>query len=199
MDSSPPVLARARRRRPDEWPPDGGLTVHSVKLPLVVPARPCADGNTVEVVAKSYRFRLGTGSVFEKCSSRVRAVASVAEMAQQLIGGQIDESILAFFFDMSDRFMGYTEVARGTLNQAQIHPRDVLRPAFLVGAGSVILAHNHPTSQQSPSHADRVMTRTFDLWLRRLGVPLIEHLVVTRYTWYAIKTDELVMTCDQVV
>jgi DNA repair protein RadC len=153
----------------------------------------------VEVVANRYRFRLGTGSVFEACSSQVRAVGYVAEMAQQLIGGQLDESLLAFFFGPGNRFMGYTEVARGTMNQVKAHPRDVLRPAYLVGAASVILAHNHPTSHQSPSPADRVTTRTFDLWLKRLDVPLIEHLVVTQYTWYAIKTDELVMTCDQVV
>jgi hypothetical protein len=62
MDSSPPVLVRARRRQPDEWPPDTELSVDRVQLPLVMPTEPGVDADTVELVAKSYRFRLGGGS-----------------------------------------------------------------------------------------------------------------------------------------
>ncbi len=193
-DSRVPVFAQSRRRRDDGWPPPG-VTVRPVRLPLTVPTKSPADAPTIEVVARRYRFQLGTGWFFAECSSQLRAVALVAEMAQQIIGGQTDESVLAFFFDVHRRFMGYTEVARGTLNRASVDPRDVLRPAFLVGATGTILAHNHPTGNPYPSQADRLQTRRFDLWLKRLGVPLIEHLVVTRSTWYAIMTDELYTTC----
>src|SRR5262249_28673898 len=104
MNSSPPVLVPSRERREDEWPPDDGLTIDRVKLPLVVPTLPGLDERTVEVVAKSYRFRLASASAFEDSCDHVIAVSFVAEIAQQLIGGQLDESFLAFFFDKCNQF-----------------------------------------------------------------------------------------------
>jgi DNA repair protein RadC len=82
----------------------------------------------------------------------------VVEVARHLIGADISEVILAFFFDARQRVTGHCEVARGTLNAARLTPRDILVRALAVNAASIAVAHNHPSGDETPSRADRQVT-----------------------------------------
>jgi DNA repair protein RadC len=64
----------------------------------------------------------------------------VVEVARRLIGADISELILAFFFDARQRVTGHCEVARGTLNSARLTPRDILVRALAVNAASIAVA-----------------------------------------------------------
>jgi len=80
---------------------------------------------------------------------------------------------------------GYTEVARGTLNAARISPRDVLVPAILANAASVVMAHNHPSGAASASIADHAVTAAMRGAARILGLRLADHLIVTPTDHYS--------------
>ncbi len=100
-------------------------------------------------------------------------------VAVDVIGRRATESVLCLFLDARYRVSGYAEVARGTLNSASLRPRDVLTPALLSGAAAVIIAHNHPSGETSPSRADRLVTTALRDACRLVGVVLLDHVIVT--------------------
>jgi DNA repair protein RadC len=75
-------------------------------------------------------------------------------------------------------------VTRGTLDASVVHPREVFAPALAEAAAAVILVHNHPSGDPTPSPADREVTRQLVEAGRVLGIPVRDHVVVGngRYT-----------------
>ena len=81
-------------------------------------------------------------------------------------------------------------VTRGTLDSAMIHPREVFRPAVAEGAAGVVLVHNHPSGDPTPSAEDRAVTRQLADAGKALGIPVLDHVVVGR-GHYASLADHL--------
>ena len=153
-------------------------------LPVVGGPRPA-----VEVTAERYSFHLPRANT-RTVLTRPEAQSSrrIAEMAIQLIGRELVECILAFFLDPSRRVIGFSEIARGTLNCTRLVGRDVLQPALLVGADAVVLCHNHPCGDASPSPADDDITVTLRAACDAVGITLLDHLVVTWRGWTGVRT-----------
>jgi DNA repair protein RadC len=71
-------------------------------------------------------------------------------------------------------------VAIGSLSSVEVHPREVFRPLVRAGMHSVIAVHNHPSGDATPSEADLELTRRLADVGVLVGIPLLDHLVVTR-------------------
>lgn len=69
-------------------------------------------------------------------------------------------------------------VTRGLIDASLVHPREVFRAAILAGASSVVLFHNHPSGDPSPSADDRAVTRQIVEAGRVLGIAVFDHLIV---------------------
>ena len=67
---------------------------------------------------------------------------------------------------------------RGILDASLIHPREVFRLAVVEGAAGVILVHNHPSGDPTPSAEDRAVTRQLQEAGRALGIPVLDHVIV---------------------
>ena len=67
---------------------------------------------------------------------------------------------------------------RGILDASLIHPREVFRLAVVEGASGVILVHNHPSGDPTPSAEDRAVTRQLQEAGRALGIPVLDHVIV---------------------
>jgi DNA repair protein RadC len=70
-------------------------------------------------------------------------------------------------------------VAIGTLNHAEVHPRETFRRAIVEGSYSIIVAHNHPTGEVTPSEADIRLTHTMHQAGELLLIPLLDHIIFT--------------------
>lgn len=83
-------------------------------------------------------------------------------------------------------------VAVGTLTESLVHPRDVFRAAVSDNAAAVaiVLVHNHPSGDSTPSRADRNLTQRMKEAADLLAIRLIDHLVIGRNSWASIMTDE---------
>lgn len=77
-------------------------------------------------------------------------------------------------------------ISIGTLDANIVHPRDVFRPALEYAAAAVILVHNHPSGDASPSDADREVTKQLSEAGIMLGIELIDHIVVTKDSFTSI-------------
>ena len=108
-------------------------------------------------------------------------------MARAVIGSEITECLLVIFLDARHRVTGYSEVARGTLNAARFTPRDVLIPALHANGAAVVVAHNHPSHDATPSRADRTVTEVLREAGRLIGLPIVDHLIVTPDDVYSFR------------
>ena len=70
------------------------------------------------------------------------------------------EVFVALFLDAQNRVIGSEELFRGTLTQASVYPREVVKRALHHNAGAVIFAHNDPSGVAEPSHANETLTQT---------------------------------------
>lgn len=88
------------------------------------------------------------------------------------------ESFTVILLDSKNRFLREETVALGSLNQSIVHPREVFRPAIHEAAASVILVHNHPSGDPSPSDEDvRVTARLVEAG-KLLGIRVLDHIIV---------------------
>lgn len=88
------------------------------------------------------------------------------------------EVFVVLFLDTQHRLLGIEEMFRGTLTQTSVYPREVVKRALERRAGSVILAHNHPSGAAEPSRADECLTQTLKAALALVDVKVLDHLVI---------------------
>ncbi len=90
------------------------------------------------------------------------------------------EQFRILFLDADGRLLADEAQARGTVNHTPVYPREVARRALEVGAAGLILVHNHPSGDPTPSPADIDMTKKVVEAGRALNVAVHDHLVVGR-------------------
>jgi len=118
-----------------------------------------------------------------RCSaSPASPVCTVVDAAGHLAGplrGLACEELHALYLDRRSRPLAHRTLTRGSDAYTVVDPRQVFRVAVRLGAASVILAHNHPSGDATPSAQDHDVTRRVDAAGRVIGVRLLDHLVVT--------------------
>ena len=84
-------------------------------------------------------------------------------------------------------YTGHSLVSVGTLDSTIVHPRDVFRLAVMQNAASVLLAHNHPSGDPTPSAEDKAVTRRLIAAGDVLGIDLLDHLIVSDESWISMR------------
>ncbi len=102
----------------------------------------------------------------------------VKQYCKAALGHLQVEHCIALFLDAQLRLIATGELARGTLSQAAVYPREVVREALRHHAAALIVAHNHPSGVASPSAADRAFTRHLKEALALVDIRLVDHLIV---------------------
>jgi len=103
---------------------------------------------------------------------------AVAHYLQLLFHGKAHESFVVLFLDVKNRLIEAEEMFRGTLTQASVYPREIVKAALARNAAGVILAHNHPSGEPEPSSADLLLTQTLQQALGLVDVRVLDHIVV---------------------
>ncbi|BAP87789.1 DNA repair protein radc [Burkholderiales bacterium GJ-E10] len=88
------------------------------------------------------------------------------------------EVFAVLFLDAQHRLIACDEIFRGTLNAANVYPREVVKQALHHNAAAVILAHNHPSGVAEPSRADESITQALQRALALIDVRVLDHIVV---------------------
>ncbi|HSG48550.1 MAG TPA: DNA repair protein RadC [Longimicrobiales bacterium] len=100
------------------------------------------------------------------------------------------EEFHALLLHTRHRVLREVAVTRGILDASLIHPREVFRVAVMEGAAGVILVHNHPSGDPTPSAEDRAVTRQLRDAGRALGIPVLDHVVVGDGCWRSLAGDD---------
>jgi DNA repair protein RadC len=103
---------------------------------------------------------------------------TVKHYLQLTLGGKAHESFAVLFLDVKNRLIACEELFRGTLTQASVYPREVVKAALAHNAASLLLAHNHPSGAPEPSAADHSLTHALKTALALVDVRVLDHFVV---------------------
>jgi DNA repair protein RadC len=112
--------------------------------------------------------------------SAAPAVTSPREALLQFqdLRSSVKECFAVLYLNTRNQPLACERVAVGGLNVAALQPREVFGPALTLGAAAVILAHNHPSGDPTPSPEDLAVTRHLQEAGRLLGVEVLDHLVI---------------------
>lgn len=88
------------------------------------------------------------------------------------------EVFACLFLDIQNRVLGFEELFRGTLNETNVYPREIIKRCLVHNAAKVILAHNHPSGNPTPSQADKDMTRLLKESLNLIDIQVLDHVVI---------------------
>jgi DNA repair protein RadC len=102
------------------------------------------------------------------------------------------EKFCVLFLDNRNRLLADEVLTRGTVNHTPVYPREVVKRALELHASSLILAHNHPSGDPSPSADDIAMTRQIVEAARALSISVHDHVVVGNGTWRSFRRDGLI-------
>ncbi len=90
----------------------------------------------------------------------------------------MQETFWVILLDRKNHALGRVLITLGTVSNTLVHPREVFKPAFLASASAVIVAHNHPSGDPTPSAADMQVTRQLREAAKILDIILLDHVVV---------------------
>ncbi len=106
------------------------------------------------------------------------------QAVQRLLGPEMavlaQEQVRVLLLDRKNRVVGQRVIYQGNDHSSVVRPAEVLRPAVLVAAPNIILAHNHPSGDATPSPADIRVTKDIAEAAKLLGVELLDHVVIGR-------------------
>ena len=108
----------------------------------------------------------------------VRGMTDLEPHLRGLLQGRNKEVFVVVLLDAKNRPLRTERVSEGCLTWSVVHPREVFGPAVREGAGAVIVAHNHPSGDPTPSAQDVEVTSRLARVGEMLGIPLLDHIVV---------------------
>ena len=103
---------------------------------------------------------------------------AVKHYLQLRLAGEGCEHFAALYLNPQNRLIAFEVLARGTLTQTSVYPREVVRAALAHQAAAVVLCHNHPSGDVQPSRADEALTQTLKAALALVDVRVLDHVIV---------------------
>ncbi len=117
----------------------------------------------------------------------IRSPEDVQRHFRRRVSGLRRESFHVLLLDGRHRLISMDEVSVGTLTASLVHPREVFREAIRCAAAAVVLVHNHPSGDPSPSAEDRSVTDRLQAAGRLLGIRVVDHVIVTATRYFSFR------------
>lgn len=133
-------------------------------MPALIPLYSCALVRDASVKADANR--------------PVERPREAAAIVRAVIGNTDREHFVLLALDIRNRVIGAQVVSVGTLSASLVHPREMFKPAILLNAAGVIVAHNHPSGDPAPSAEDRECTKRLVKAGALLGIPVLDHVIL---------------------
>lgn len=123
----------------------------------------------------------------------IRMPAEVFTLLQPHAARWDREHFLTVLLDGAHRIVGIDDVAVGCVRSCPVHPREVFKAAILANAAAIIVAHNHPSGEATPSEEDRAVTKRLAEAGSLLQIPLLDHLIITGSAFYSFNDHGLIV------
>lgn len=163
-----------------------------------------SDKNFLDVSGLSTLNKLRIKACFEIAfriiqSKRKKMVSlnspkSVALFFMEILRYEKIEHVIAAFFNSKASLISYKTMHVGTINSAPLSPSAILREAILCNATYIILLHNHPSGNESPSNTDRDITNRLSKCCNIMDISLKDHIIIGDNSYYSFLEHNLINT-----
>lgn len=128
-----------------------------------------------------------TAGLFEtrEAPTKIKHAESAVKEFYNRLAGESVELFAVLTLDGAHQIIDLHVITRGSVNRTMVHPRDVFRAAITDNAVAVIVAHNHPSGNVTPSPEDTDITARLRRAGDSVGIPVLDHIVVSRYDYYS--------------
>ena len=127
--------------------------------------------------AKLFEQPIGVG-IIREASTPITEPCVIYDMMKACEPPTDKEKFYVLCLDRKNRIIGKHVISIGTVDSALVHPREVFRSAIFDAACSVILCHNHPSGDPTPSAEDLRITRQLIEAGKTLGIPVLDHIII---------------------
>jgi DNA repair protein RadC len=163
--------------------PGGSDPVGSLRRLAVLPlgaleSEPGVGVATASRVVAALELGRRAASDMSSREQAIRGPSDVYSRVGPLLRDLRQEEFHALLLNTQHRVIRDVLVTRGILDAALIHPREVFRAAIVESAAGVILVHNHPSGDPTPSPEDRAVTRQLVSAGDAVGIPVLDHVIV---------------------
>ena len=108
------------------------------------------------------------------------------------IGYEEKEKFYVIYLSSSNKVIEFEENSVGTLDRSSVYPREIYKKIINLNAKSIILAHNHPSDNITPSKSDIELTNEIAKGLKNFGALLIEHIIITKNSYFSFLEEGLI-------
>lgn len=131
-------------------------------------------------------FELSRRIAFEDVyKEQIATPESLVKWLQKEIGSAVQEKFLVVYLDQQHRIIRHSTLFQGTVNQSAVYPREVFREALLCSSTDIMLVHNHPSGNITPSDADIIMTERIWKIGVLMGINVLDHIIVSDKTFFS--------------
>ena len=127
----------------------------------------------------------------EKQDYTITSPESVLKLVRSKIRDKAKEHFLLITLNTRNKVTSITNVSVGTLNASLVHPREVFRDAIRQSASSIVLAHNHPSGDETPSEEDLKITKRLIEAGKIIGIEVLDHIIIGKDSFCSFKEKAL--------
>lgn len=109
----------------------------------------------------------------------------VYKFYKEKLGNKKQEYFYCVYLDINKKIINEKLLFIGTINYSLVHPREIFKEAYLLGASAIICVHNHPSGNPIPSRQDYDITETLVNAGKILGVKVVDHIIVCKNNYYS--------------
>lgn len=118
---------------------------------------------------------------------RITSPEKAASVMRRILDGADREQFVVLAVNSKHEVVGVNISSVGSLNSSIVHPREIFKFAYLVNAAAVIVAHNHPSGDPSPSQGDHEITRRLAKAGGILGIEVLDHLILGDWDYWSFR------------
>ena len=117
----------------------------------------------------------------------VKSPDDMAAIFNSYLDGADRENFCIAMLDRKGNLLGLNTVSVGGLHSSIVHPREVFKPAIVIGAASIILCHNHPSGDTTPSKEDLEVTNLLIEAGKIIGIEILDHVIIGDDSFCSLK------------
>jgi DNA repair protein RadC len=123
----------------------------------------------------------------ERLCPRLNCSLDIFEAYRARLGSLVQEVFAVVALNNRNEIIREEIVAKGSLNECRVEPREVFRPLIAASAARAVLLHNHPSGDPSPSPSDVALTRRLAKVGDTVGIPILDHVIISRFSHASLR------------
>ena len=139
-----------------------------------------------------YKDELKNKKLVDKETLKISNKDVLLKYLRNKIGYEEIEKFYVIYLSSSNEVIEFEENSAGTLDRSSVYPREIYKRVISLNAKSIILAHNHPSDNITPSKSDIELTNEIAKGLKNFGALLIEHIIITKNSYFSFLEEGLI-------